>query len=426
MAVKTQVAKITKTTVDKMQPGDVLQDTELKGFRVRCQGQSKSFAVYYRIYGRQRWFTLGRFGVLTVEQARQKAREVLGLVASGKDPAASKEAHRKAPSIKECAELYQSNQVDVRLKPVTRRFYKAVLEQTIIPKLGSLQMKALTRQDVARLHDSLRKTPAYANRTLAVLSAMCNWAEKRGYREENSNPCRLIDKYKETARERYLSDAELSKLAVALKEAETGADKLEELRAKAKTLGKRLSNAERPDLQASPMAVAAVRLLLFTGACHNEIVTAKWDYVDFEKGLLRLPDSKTGAKAIVLSAPALQVLQSISRIKGNPYIIAGEVAGQPLRGLQKIWERIRNKAKLSDVRLHDLRHSYASMAVGAGYSLAITGKLLGHTQAATTQRYAHLADDPLRKATEAVGSRISSIMETQPAAAIVQLKPRRK
>ena len=172
--------------------------------------------------------------------------------------------------------------------------------------------------------------------------------------------------------------------------------------------------------------MAAIRLLLFTGARLNEIQTLKWDYVDFDKAMLRLPDSKTGAKSILLNGPALQVLQSLPRFKDNPYVFVGRKAGRPMVGLQKIWERIRAKAGLEDVRQHDLRHSYASTAVGAGYSLSITGKLLGHTQAATTQRYAHLADDPLRVATEAVGSRMVSIMEAQPTADVVQLKPRRK
>lgn len=422
--------RLTKTVVDAMPANSMAWDADVPGFLVRARNQAVTFLVTYRHQGRQRWFTIGRYGVLTVEQARQEAKAILGQVASGKDPAANKEAHRKAPTVRECAEAFIKGHVEVRLKPVSRRFYKTIIVRTITPKLGMLKMQGVTRKDVAKLHDGLSDTPTYANRVLAVLSAMCNWAEKRGYREDNSNPCRLIEKYKEVAKERFLSDGELIRLSDALKEAEQGADRLEALRTEAKRKGQRLAMSARPELQAPLMAVAAIRLLLFTGARLNEILTLKWDYVDFDKAALRLPDSKTGAKTILLNGPALLLLQALPRVAGNPYVIAGDKPGQHMIGLQNVWERIRTAAGLDDVRLHDLRHSYASTAVAAGYSLSITGKLLGHTQAATTQRYAHLADDPLRKATEAVGNRISALMEMQAtdscaAAEIISLTRRR-
>lgn len=424
MAVNTQVVRITKAQVDRMQPGDVLQDTDLKGFRVRCQGKSKSFIAYYRMNRRQRWFTLGRYGVLTVEQARLKAKEVLGAVAGGNDPAAKKDAFRKAPTVAECAQSFMLHHVQVRLKPASQRYYIGIIEQLINPKIGGLKIRGITRQDVARLHDSYKNKPTYANRMLAILSVMCNWAEQRGYRDENSNPCRLIPKYKEHACERFLTDAELTRLAQVLIEAEQGADKFEAIRLAARRQGRRVAHAERPTLTASTMAVAAIRVLLFTGARHNEIVKAKWDYLDFERGILRLPDSKTGQKVIILNGPALKILQSLPRVKDNPYIFAGEVEGRPINSLQNVWERIRKVAQLDDVRIHDLRHSYASTAVGAGFSLAVTGRLLGHTQAATTQRYAHFADDPLRKANDAVGNRINSLMQAQHDSAVVNLRRR--
>jgi integrase len=410
----TRKAKLTKTLVDRLQPGELVADTELSGFWVRCQFKAKVFVVFYRINGRQRWYSIGRYGVLTVEQARQEARAILGMVASGKDPAATKETNRKAPTVQECVEAFMASHGQSRLKPASRDFYQGIFDRVILPKLGMHKMQALSRQDVAKLHDRMGDKPTTANRVLAVLSALCNWAEKRGYRSDNSNPCRMIDKYKETARTRFLSDTELTRLAEALKQAERGAEDLAARQDAAHKAGKRLALTERPDLQASPMAVAAIRLLLFTGARLSEILTLKWDHVDFERTALRLPDSKTGAKTILLNGPALALLQSLPRMQGNPYVIFGDKEGQHLIGLQKIWERIRAAAGLDDLRLHDLRHSYASTAVAAGYSLHITGKLLGQTQAATTHRYAHLADDPLRKATEAVGSRISAVMAASP------------
>lgn len=179
---------------------------------------------------------------------------------------------------------------------------------------------------------------------------------------------------------------------------------------RARLAGQRISQSERQHLLVPPMAVAAIRLLLLTGARLNEILTLQWEHVDLPNQMLRLPDSKTGAKTIMLNAPAKALLEKLDRVDGNPYVIAGNLADKHLIGLQKIWERVRIAANLQDVRLHDLRHSYASMAVGAGYSLAVTGKLLGHTQAATTQRYAHLADDPLRVASGDIGERISAAL----------------
>lgn len=406
--------RLTKSLVDGLPENTMAWDSDVPGFLVRSRNQAVTFMVTYRVNARQRWYSLGRYGVLTVEQARQEAKTILGMAASGKDPAATKETNRKALTVRECAELFLANHVNVRLKVKTRKLYRDILQKTVMAKLGMHKMQSLTRKDVARLHDGMKDTPVQANRVLAVLSALCNWAERRGYRPENANPCRLIDKYKETARTRFLSDAELTRLAAALKQAEQGAEDLETRQEAARKAGKRLALAERPSLQASPMAVAAIRLLLFTGARLNEILTLRWEDVDFARTALRLPDSKTGAKTILLNGPALALLQSLPRMQGNPYVIFGDKEGQHLIGLQKIWERIRAAAGLNDLRLHDLRHSYASTAVAAGYSLHITGKLLGQTQAATTHRYAHLADDPLRKATEAVGSRISALMATTP------------
>ena len=228
--------------------------------------------------------------------------------------------------------------------------------------------------------------PYQANRTLALLSKFFNWAEKHGLRPDGSNPCRHVEKYRENRRERFLSQAELGRLGDALREAER-------------------------DKSCSPWVVAAIRLLTFTGARRNEILTLRWHHVSEEHGLLCSPTSKTGRKAVHLNAPALAVLQAIPRLEGNPYVICGERPGRHLVNLEKPWRRIRAAAKLDDVRLHDLRHSFASVAASGGQSLVIIGKMLGHSQPATTARYAHLADDPVEAASDAVGRRIASAME---------------
>jgi integrase len=243
----------------------------------------------------------------------------------------------------------------------------------------------LTRPDIARLHHELSDKPYQANRVLAFLSALFNWAEKHGFRPDGSNPCRHVEKYREGRRERFLSQAELGRLGDALREAEQ-------------------------DKSCSPWVIAAIRLLTLTGARRNEILTLRWEHVNEDHGCLMLTDSKTGRKVVSLNAPALAVLQAIPRLERNPYVICGERAGRHLVNLEKPWRRIRAAAKLDGVRLHDLRHSYASVAAAGGQSLVIVGKMLGHSQPATTARYAHLADDPVRAASEAVGRYIASAM----------------
>lgn len=184
------------------------------------------------------------------------------------------------------------------------------------------------------------------------------------------------------------------------------------------------------DKACSPWIVAAIRLLTFTGARRNEILTLRWEHVNEEHGCLMLPDSKTGRKAVHLNPPALDVLHAIPRLEGNPYVICGERPGRHLANIEKPWRRIRAAAKLDDVRLHDLRHSFASVAASGGQSLVIIGKMLGHSKAATTAPYAHLADDPVKAASDAVGERIAAAMEGGRSSEIVDLaksqRPTRK
>lgn len=234
----------------------------------------------------------------------------------------------------------------------------------------------------------MRATPYAANRMLALLSKIMNLAEKWGARPDGSNPCRHVERFKEKRRQRFLAPAELVEL------------------------GKVLAATERENVE-HPSVVPALRLLLFTGARRGEVLGLKWEHVDWANQCLNLPDSKTGAKTIHLNPPALEVLKALEqgRAAESPWVIRGRVKGRPLVVLPHAWERIRTRAGLAGVRVHDLRHSFASVAAANNASLPIIGALLGHTQPATTARYAHLAADPLREAAERVGAHIVRLMQ---------------
>ena len=244
----------------------------------------------------------------------------------------------------------------------------------------------LTRADVARLHHGMRATPGAANRVLALLSKMCALAEQWGLREPGSNPVRGIERFRERRRERHLTPEELERLGDVLRQVEL----------------------ERTE---SPSSVALVRLLLLTGARLGEVLGLRWDRIDWQAGSVRLADSKTGPKTLYLSDAATGgagwplVVQA-----DNPWVLPGRVQGRPLVNPQKPWRRIRRAAGLEDVRLHDLRHTYAAVAARGGLSLPMIGALLGHSEPQTTQRYAHLVGNPVKQAAEQVGEAIRVAM----------------
>jgi integrase len=386
--------KITKRLVDSTHPGEkdiYIWDDELAGFGLRVKPTGvKSYIIQYRnAHSRSRRITVGTHGVFTPDQARTQARQLLVEVERGGDPAEDKQIGRKAPTLQEVADRYMKEHATVKKKPRSIKEDRRLLDKVILPYFGSRKLADITRPDIAKFHHSQRAAPYQANRAIALLSKIFNLAEKWGLRTDGTNPCRHIEKYKEEKKERYLTPEELSRLGVVL--ADTEATK-----------------------QELPQAIAAIRLLIFTGCRLSEILTLKWEHVDLELREMTLPDSKTGKKTVQLAGPALEVLRNISRLVGNPYVIPGEKAGQHLIGLPHIWQRIREKAGLPDVRIHDLRHSFASSAAQAGMSLPFIGALLGHRELATTNRYVHLMSDPLKQAAEKVANRIDEAMKSPP------------
>ena len=236
------------------------------------------------------------------------------------------------------------------------------------------------------------------------------------------NPARQIEQFKEDRRERFLTGQELERLGSAIRDAETRGIPwvVDERKPKAKHLPK----AKNRFTKIGPLAAAAIRLLLFTGCRLREILHLKWGHVDLERGLLFLADSKTGRKTVILNAPALAVLAGIPRL--GSYVVPGGDPEQPRADLKRPWEAVVRRAGLDGVRLHDLRHTYASFGAGGGLGLPIIGRLLGHIQASTTQRYAHLDADPLRRASESIGGRIAAALEGKRGGLVVRLKGGRR
>lgn len=381
------MTKLTKRVVDaaEVRPRDYfIWDGDLPGFGLRVLPSGrKRYIVQYRAGRRSRRISLGPSTVLTCEQARSQAIAILAANRNGDDPAARREAGRKAVTVRELADRFEKEHIDLRLKPSTAKGYKRMLERFVIPALGNQRVTEVTRADVAKLHHDLRHIAYDANRCLEMISKMFNLAEMWGLRPDGSNPRKHIKKYPEEKRERFLSPAELQRVGEVLREMEEEAIEL-------------------------PSAIAAIRLLILTGCRLGEIMTLRWEHVDIPGKALRLPDSKTGAKVVHLGQPAIEVLEKIERLEDNPWVIVGALPGARLWDLQPFWQRLRARAGLKDVRIHDLRHTFASTALASGQGLPMIGKLLGHTQVQTTARYAHLASEPLKEAANRVASSIAA------------------
>lgn len=394
--------KLTKRVVDAIEPGTtekLVWDEELHGFglRVRPSGR-KTYLVMTRVKGRLRKITLGTHGTTTAAQARVEALQIISQAKAGGDPARERDQARIAPTMKGLGERFLKEHAAVRCKPSTQAEYRRSVELFVNRRIGTRRVTDIERRDIAELHHALRETPYQANRTLGVLSKMFNLAEVWGLRPDGSNPCRHVKKYPEQKRERFLDREEFARLGRVLREVEQEGTE-------------------------TKSAVNAIRLLLLTGCRLGEIMTLQWAHVDLAARALRLPDSKTGAKVVHFGQLAAEVLKGIERLDGNPYVITGRKPGSRLTDLQHPWRRIRAKAGLHEVRIHDLRHSYASGALALGEGLPMIGKLLGHTQVQTTARYTHLAEDPVRSAAGRVSDAIgAAVLGTEPK----RRRPRRR
>ena len=373
--------KIAKRTVDALarqgKPG-VYWDEALPGFGVRVYGTGRmTYVVQSRGPNGSRRATLGRHGELTPDQARARAAKAIARIKAGKDPAPDSTG---APTVADLAKRYLEAHVANECKASSAVRYRQLLRVYILPALGEVPVAAVSREHVAALHHALRARPATANGARFVLSKMFSLAEAWGLRPKRSNPCRAVRKYRPRYRERFLSRAEYRRLGRVLEAS-----------------------------KAWPPAVGAIRLLMLTGCRTEEIASLKWDDVDRGAGELRLRDSKSGPKSVPLTPTALELIDGMERIPGNPWMFPGKKPGTRLASLGNHWKGLREEAELPGVRLHDLRHSYASRALAIGESLSMIGKLLGHAKVETTARYAHLARD----AEKVSAARVAGSIEAQ-------------
>ena len=380
--------KITKRTVESQLPKDkpsYLWDTSLSGFGVKILPSGKrTYLVQSRIGGRRgrtRRYTVGVHGNITTEQARIVAKKLLAQVSLGIDPAIERDKAKQAHTVGELLASFLSEYVKTKLSPRTQVEYETVIRLKVPDWFKRLAIHEPVTRDVSRIHQGMSDMPTRANKTLSVLSKFFNWCEEQDHRDNHTNPCRHVKKYREVPRQRYLSQEEQQRLGDALRKAE-------------------IQNL------ATIYTIEAIRMLLFTGARLREILDLKWEYVREEENILMLPQSKTGPKTIYLNPQSLEILRRIPQQQNNSYVFCGSQQGQPIVNIQKPWRRIRRLAELEDVRLHDLRHTFASIAVINGMSLPLIGALLGHSKPSTTARYAHLAIDPLKEAANQVGTKI--------------------
>ncbi|MDE0361119.1 MAG: site-specific integrase [Rhodospirillaceae bacterium] len=360
-------------------------DRHLPGFAVRVYPSGTcTYVVQTRgPYGARR-VTLGRHGAIGATEARRRAWQVIARIKAGKEPLPEHSVSRRAtgPKLADMAARYMDEYVAVHCKPATLRIRSAAIYRHLVPRLGKLRIGAIRRRHVTRLHQRLAATPVEANNAVITLSQIFTKAQDWGILAEGANPCRHVELYRQRKRERFLTEAEFKRLGRVLDESEENGG-------------------------ATPAAIAAIRLLILTGCRRGEILGLRWDDVDLESRELRLRDTKTGPRTVPLSPAAVKLLAGLPRYEGGPWVIPGRKPGTHLVRLGNAWRLLRKRAGLNDVRLHDLRHSFASSALALGESLPMIARLLGHRQIASTARYAHLARASVHEAAARVADSLA-------------------
>jgi integrase len=401
--------KITGPAVDTLMKSAVPNrttyyfDDELAGFGLyrTTTGTGTYFAEFRPVAGgSKKRLKLGRVGTLKANAAREAARKAIANAALGRDLAGERSDERASLTVEALLDLYIKRTREKR-KERTANGYASLAQTNIIPQIGKMKAVTVTRIDVQRMHSKVSGAKYAANRSVVLLKAAYSWAAKQGYLAAVANPASGIDMNREKSREHFLSADEMRAIGEAMHEAETIGLPVNAGDAKHAPKGQRITM--------SPHVTAAIRLLMLTGCRLREILDLRWKEVDLNRGVLRLPDSKTGKKVVFLPIAAIDILTNLPRI--GAFVIAGESAGtkkeKPRADLKRPWQAILKRAGVREARLHDLRHSFAAVGAGQGHGLPAIGALLGHANASTTKRYAHIADEASRRAVDAIGSEIA-------------------
>ena len=350
-------------------PGDVLRDPKIPGLHMRVFPRCRTYYYRYRTHGgSERRPKLGAHPLISLTQARELANKLLVKVAAGRDPGAERETSRSAPTMAALCEQYMREYAP---KKKSGKRDEEMINAVIIKKLGSHKVSAIQEDDIGELHKAMAKTPIQANRVLALLSKMFSLAEKWKYRVQHSSPTRFIDRYPEKARRRIMSTAEAVAIAAGLRKYEPF----------------------------QPEAAAFIYMLILSGARSGEVAAARWEWLD--GAVLNLQDSKTGAKSVYLPTQVMALLEPYRKETG---LILG------IKSPRALWQKVRTEAGCPDLRLHDLRRTFASAALTAGYSLAQVGELLGHASPQTTAGYAYLMPQPAAKAVDVIAGKLTEMM----------------
>jgi integrase len=364
-------------TIKNAKPGTTTWDDDVKGLHLRAFDGRKSFYLYFRTKaGKERKPKLGDYGILTLADARRIARDMLRIVAEGKDPLIEREKLKQAPTMLELWERYERDHLPTK-KASSQRNDEGLWRLYLAPKLAEKKVSDVGSNDIYSVHKALADKPATANRVVALASKMLSLAEVWQYRPVNTNPCGVVARNPENKRKRYMKGEEPARIA-------------EELQKHAD---------DNPD------SVAFIYLLILSGARKSEIAAARWEWL--KGNVLELPDSKTGEKSVYLPPQAMEV---IDRLRGRKRPTICGIADP-----KKFWGKVRTAAGCPDLRMHDLRHSFASAAIKAGLTLAQIGELLGHSSTQTTKRYAHLMEEVANDSVTKTADVIERMMQRQPA-----------
>ncbi len=388
MAMQQKTLSNRTVTALSVERDTVFWDRDLTGFGVRVYPTGgKVWIAQARGPEGPKRITVGRHDVLNADEARQRAALIIARIKAGEEPVPLPLAARLngGPTVADLAGRYLEEHVEVRLKPRTQPRIRGMIANHILPALGRMPLEGVERSHVVELHRSLSDRPSSANRAVKILSHMYRLGAGWGLVPEGCNPCRSVEKYPERSRERFLTDAEFARLGQVLEETvESGA--------------------------VSPLGAAAIRLLMLTGCRKSEILTLHWSDVDLDVGEVHLADAKSGPRAVQLPPTAVGILEALPRRKDCPWVFPGRDRDGRFSGggLDHAWRTVRAAAGLKNVRMHDLRHSFASRALALGETLPVIGKLLGHSDIETTARYAHLAQDSIHETAERIAESIAA------------------